>query len=163
MLDSYHIACSLRSQLEWMWRKQQDTVEQIKAPQANCLVQPTGQQKQGFINYTNLITANSDNPKKLWEYLRNLLHCNSETILPTHVTDKSLTDKFAVFFCKKISKIRGTFPTSGSSTNAPTLAPPAFNAFESLSEDEVCNIISASPTKSCLLNPIPYIPPQGLS
>ena len=41
--DSYHLAPSLRRQFVQMWRKHKDTVEQVKAPQANCLVQSTGQ------------------------------------------------------------------------------------------------------------------------
>ena len=40
--DSYRMARSLRRQFERMWRKHK-TVEQVKAPQANCLVQSTGQ------------------------------------------------------------------------------------------------------------------------
>ena len=83
-----------------------------------------------------------------------ILHHNSESILPAHSSDKSLAVKFALFFCDKIREIGDTLPTSGSVTDAPTLAPPAFNAFEPVSADEVHKIIFDSPTKSCLLDPI---------
>ena len=105
--------------------------------------------------YTNLITANSDGPKKLWQSLRKVLHRTSETVLPAHRTGKRLADTFASFFTNKISKIRDTFSTFGSFNAAPDLVPPAFNAFKSVTEDEVSKCINESPTKSCPLEPIP--------
>ena len=39
------------------------------------------------------------------------------------------------------------FPTSGGSTDAPSLTPPAFNVFESVSEDEIRKIINDFPAK----------------
>ena len=62
---------------------------------------------------------------------------------------------FASFFSNKISKIRDTFSTSGSFTDALGLVPPAFNAFMPVTEEEVYKCISESPTKSCSLDPIP--------
>ena len=62
---------------------------------------------------------------------------------------------FASFFSNKISKIRNTFPTSGSSNDVPDSVPPAFNAFMPVTEDEVHKCICESPTKSCSLDPIP--------
>ena len=105
--------------------------------------------------YTNLITANCDDPKKLWQSLRKVLHCTSETVLPAHSSEKSLADTFASFFTNKISKIRDTFPTSGSFNVAPDSVPPAFNTFKSVTEDEVSKCINESSTKSCKLDPIP--------
>ena len=66
-------------------------------------------------------------PKTIADSVRNLLHRNSETILPAHSSDKSLADKFSLCFFDKISKIRDTFPTSDSATDAPNLPPPAVN------------------------------------
>ena len=105
--------------------------------------------------YTHLITANSRDPKKLWQSLSKVLHRTSETVLPAHSSDKSLADMFASFFSNKISKIRDTFSTSGSFNDAPDSVPPAFNAFITVTEDEVYKCISESPTKSCSLDPIP--------
>ena len=62
---------------------------------------------------------------------------------------------FASFFSNKISKIRDTFASSGSFTDAPDSVPPAFNAFMPVTEEEVYKCISESPTKSCSLDPIP--------
>ena len=105
--------------------------------------------------YTNLITANSDDPKKLWQSLRKALHRPSDTVLPAHSSDKSIADMFASFFSIKIRKIRDTFSTSGSFNDAPDSVPPAFNTFMPVTEDEVHKCISESPTKSCSLDPIP--------
>ena len=73
--------------------------------------------------YTNLITANSEDPKKLWQSLRKVLHCTSETVLRAQLRQKP-------FFTNKISKIRDTFSTSGSLNDAPDSVPPAFNTFK---------------------------------
>ena len=105
--------------------------------------------------YADLITANSRDPKKLWQSLRKVLHRPSETVLPAHSSDKSLADMFASFFSNKISKIRDTFSTTGSFNDAPDSLPPAFNAFMPVTEDEVYKCISESLTKSCSLDPIP--------
>ena len=100
---------------------------------------------------------NSDDPKKLWQSLRKVLHHTSETVLPAHSSEKSLADTFASFFTNKISKIRDTFPTSGSFNDAPESVLPVFNTFKPVTEDEVNKCIKESPTKSCPLNPIPTL------
>ena len=94
-------------------------------------------------------------PKKLWQSLRKVLHRTSETVLPAHSSEKNLADTFASFFTNKISKIRDTFSASGSFNDTPDYVPPAFNTFKPVTEDEVRKCINGSPTKSCLLDPIP--------
>ena len=106
-------------------------------------------------HYTDLITANSDDPKKLWQSLRKVLHRTSETVLPAHSSERSLADTFASFFTNKISKIRDIFPTSDSFNDAPASVPPAFNTFKPVTEDEISKCIKESPTKFCPLDPIP--------
>ena len=43
----------------------------------------------------------------------------------------------------------------GSFNDTPDYVPPAFNTFKPVTEDEVRKCINESPTKSCLLDPIP--------
>ena len=50
--------------------------------------------------------------------------------------------------------MRDMFSTSGSFNDAPDSVPPAFNIFMPFTED-VSKCVSESPTKSCLLDPIP--------
>ena len=152
--DSYRMARSLRQQFERRWRKHKSELNRSRLRRQIAWCNRLANKDKGSY-YTNLITANSRDPKKLWQSLRKVLHRTSETVLPAHSSDKSLADMFASFFSNKISKIRDTFATSGSFNDAPDSVPPAFNAFIPVTEDEVYKCISESPTKSCSLDPIP--------
>ena len=152
--DSYRMARSLRRQFERRWRKHKSELNRSRLRRQISWCNRLANKEKGSY-YTNLITANSRDPKKLWQSLMKVLHRTSETVLPAHSSDKSLADMFASFFSNKISKIRDTFSTSGSFNDALDSLPPAFNAFKPVSEDEVYKYISESPTKSCSLDPIP--------
>ena len=152
--DSYRMARSLRQQFERRWRKHKSELNRSRLRRQIAWCNRLANKDKGSY-YTNLITAYSRDPKKLWQSLRKVLHRTSETVLPAHSSDKSLTDMFASFFSNKISKIRDTFASSGSFNDAPDSVPPAFNAFMPVTEDEVYKSISESPTKSCSLDPIP--------
>ena len=152
--DSYRMARSLRWQFERRWRKLKSELNRSRLRRQIAWCNRLANKDKGS-DYTNLITANSRDPKKLWQSLRKVLHRTSETVLPAHSSDKSVADMFASFFSNKISKIRYTFSTSGSFTNAPDSVPPTFNAFMPVTEEEVYKCISESPTKSCSLDPIP--------
>ena len=148
------MARSLRRQFERRWRKHKSELNRSRLRRQIAWCNRLANKDKGSY-YTNLITANSRDPKKLWQSLRKVLHRTSETVLPAHSSDKSLADIFASFFSNKISKIRDTFATSGSFNDAPDSVPPAFNAFMPVTKDEVYKCISESPTKSCSLDPIP--------
>ena len=152
--DSYRTAHSLRRQIERMWRKHKTQLNRSRLRKQIAWWNRLANKDKGSY-YTNLITANSDDPKQLWQSLRKVLHRTSETVLPAHSSEKSLVDTFASFFTNKISKIRDTFPTSGSFNDAPDSVSPAFSTFKPVTEDEVSKCINESPTKSCLLDPIP--------
>ena len=127
------------------FEKTQDTFKQIKSLPPNSLVGPSGQQDKGSY-YSSLITATSEEPRKLWESLGKVFQCNPENILPANSSDKSLAHKFPLFFCNKISNNRDTSPTSESSNNVHILVPVAFNEFETISEEEVQKVMNDSPT-----------------
>ena len=141
------MARSLRRQFERRWRKHKSELNRSRLRRQIAWCNQLANKDKGSY-YTNLITANSHDPKKLWQSLRKVLYRTSETVLPANSSDKSLADN-------KISKIRDTFSTSGSFNDAPDSVPPAFNAFMPVTEDEVYKCISESPTKSCSLDPIP--------
>ena len=142
--DSYRIARSLRRQFERRWRKHKSELNRSRLRRQIAWCNRLANKDTGSY-YTNLITTNSCDPKKLWQSLRKVLHRTSETVLPAHSSDKSLADMFASFFSNKISKIRDTFSTSGSVNDALDSVPPAFNAFMPVIEDEVYKCISESP------------------
>ena len=152
--ESYRMARSLRRQFERMWRKHKTLSNRSRLRKQIAWCNRLANKDKGSY-YANLITANSEDPKKLWQSLRKVLHRTSETVLPAHSSEKSLADTFASFFTNKISKIRDTFSASGSFNDTPDYVPPAFNTFKPVTEDEVRKCINESPTKSCLLDPIP--------
>ena len=125
--DSYRMARSIRRQFERRWRKHKSELNRSRLRRQIAWCNRLANKDKGSY-YTNLITANSRDPKKLWQSLRKVLHRTSETVLSAHSSDKSLADMFASFFSNKISKIRDTFATSGSFNDAPDSVPPAFNA-----------------------------------
>ena len=60
------------------------------------------------------------------------------------------------FFSNKIKKIRDNFGSIGTENDIhPPSDPPKINVFRQVSEDPVDKIIKTSPTKSCLLDPLP--------
>ena len=151
--DSYCMARSLRRQFEQIWRKHKTQLNRSRlCKQIAWCNRLAIRDKCSY--FTNLITANSDDPKKLWQSLSKVLHHTSDTLLSAHSSEKSLADMFASFFTNKISKIRDTFSTSGSFNDAPDSVPPAFYTFKPVTEDEVSKCINESPTKSCPLDPI---------
>ena len=104
--DSYHMARALRRQFEGRWRKHKLELNRSRLRMQIAWCNRLANKDKGSY-YANLITANSGDPKKLWQSLRKVLHRTSETVLPAHSSDKSLADMFASFFSNKISKIMG--------------------------------------------------------
>ena len=106
--------------------------------------------------YSKLISDNSHDSRKLWRELHKTLNRVSDATLPSHESEKSLADQFASFFTNKIKKIRDNFASSGTEYDVNPLSdPPQITVFRQVSEDAVDKIIKASPTKSCLLDPLP--------
>ena len=100
--DSYHMACSLRQQFERKWRKHKRQLNRSRLRKQIAWCNRLANKDKGSY-YTNLITANSEDPKKLWQSLRKVLHHTCETVLPAHSSEKNLADTFAFFFTNKIS------------------------------------------------------------
>ena len=71
-------------------------------------------------------------------------------------SEKSLADQFASFFYNKIKKIRDNFASIGIENDIHRPSdPPKLNVCRKVSEEAVDKIIKMSPTKSCLLDPLP--------
>ena len=114
------------------------------------------QKKDKTVYYRKLISDNSHDSKKLWQQLNKVLHRSHVTTLPSCESSKSLADRFATFFSNKIVKIRESFCSSGSgNTVHPPFDPPKLTVFTQVTQDEIENVIIKSPTKSCLLDPLP--------
>ena len=138
-----------------MWRKHKAQLNRSRLLKQIAWCNRLANKDKGSY-YTNLISANSNDLKKLWQSLRKVLHRTSETVLLAYSSEKSLADTFASFFTN-ISKIRDTFPTSGSFNDTPDSVTPVLNTFKPVNEDEVSKCINEFPTKSCPLDPTPTL------
>ena len=112
--------------------------------------------------FSNLIDENSENPRRLWNTINNILHRTPAAALPESNNVKSLCEHFAKYFCDKIGTIRANFSNQVDddvdddvpSVQRPKIRNKLFN-LEPASEDEVRKIIMKSASKSCDRDPIP--------
>ena len=105
--------------------------------------------------YCTIISDNSHDPKKLWHTLHHVHDKGQETTIPPHQSEKSLANKFASFFIQKIKSICDMFTSSSTTVIPPMFTPPNLSHFNEVLENKVLKIIKNSPTKSCLLDPVP--------
>ena len=105
----------------------------------------------------DVIAENSDNPRRLWNLMNNILYIIPSPALPEFTSVKSLCDHFSRYFVDKIETIRSEFPDKVQ--NIPQVQKPEIrskiNVFERASEDEIKKLILSSSSKSCDLDPIP--------
>ena len=154
MYYSYCRAKSISCQFERMWHKDRFQLSRSRLcrqiARCNAII---NRDKPEY--YSTIISDNSHGPKNLWHTLHHVLHKGQEMTLPPHQSEKSLANKFASFFHQKIKRIRDMF-TASSTVVIPLLCtPPNLPRFNEVSEKEVLKIIKNSPTKSCLLDPVP--------
>ena len=143
-------------QLERRWRRSRSGYDRSKYRNYRnlCNRLMTEAKSQYF---SNLIDENSDNPRRLWDTINNILHRTPASALPESNNVKSLCDHFAKYFCDKIRTIRANFSNQVNdvpSVQKPKIRTQLFN-LEPASEDEVRKIIMKSASKSCDLDPIP--------
>ena len=104
----------------------------------------------------DVIAENSDNPRRLWNLINNILHRISPPALPEFTSVKSLCDHFSRYFVDKIKTIRSKFPNKVQNilqVQKPEIRS-KMNVFERASEDESKKLILNSSSKSCDLDPI---------
>ena len=143
-------------QLERRWRRSHSGYDRSKYRNYRnvCNRLMTEAKSQYF---SNLIDENSENSRRLWDTLNNILHRMPAAALPESNNVKSLCEHFAKYFCDKIRTIRANFSNQVDdvpSVQKPKLKNKLFN-LEPASEDEVRKIIMKSASKSCDLDPIP--------
>ena len=111
--------------------------------------------------YTNFITENSTDQRRLFRASKSLLNLSKGSGLPLSTNDYQLANDFGKFFAQKVadiwSDIRSVYtnqiclPINATST----VTASCFSEFNLLSESEVFDLITASPKTSCPLDPIP--------
>ena len=153
--ESYCLAKSLRHQFERAWRKDKSQYNRRRLRRQIAWYNRLANRDK-TVYYRKLISDNSHDSKKLWRELHKVLHRSHSTTLPTCESSKSLADHFATFFSNKIMKIHESFSSSESCDMVhPPFDPPKLTVFTQVTQDEIGKIISKSPTKSCLLDPLP--------
>lgn len=152
--EEYRGAKRIRRQYERIWRKQKTPYNRSRLrKQSNLCNYILNKAKQKF--YSELISANAGDSRKLWKGLNTVLHSKANTVLPDSNDSKSLANNFCMFFKDKITKIQNTFPPGVSSKLLPDIQPPLFCDFNTVTECELKKFIMSSPTKSCSIDPWP--------
>ena len=111
-------------------------------------------------NFTNLVSENMTNPRKLWDKMKHILHKKKNNILPDSSCNTKLASSFNDVFISKIAKIRDTLLSAKRDSNihpepTPPAAPNPLLTFSQISESNVLKLIRSSPSKSCDLDPCP--------
>ncbi len=147
-----------KRKLERQWRRTKLTVhKEIFLEQCKHVTSMLTDSKQAY--YENTIQENSKDQKALFKVVDKLLHKNEEPKLPTHTSLHELCESFADFFVNKITKIRLDLSSIRScAQHIPSKQVPNCNKlieFAPSTEEDVQKIIMKSPSKSCILDPIP--------
>ena len=99
---------------------------------------------------------NCSNTKQFFSVSSGLLGKSKTTPLPSDIPRSALQDRFCVFFSQKIQNIQQDLdahpsePAIFSGYDGPKLC-----LFQPVTEEEICKFIVESPTKTCMLDPIP--------
>ena len=107
--------------------------------------------------YTNFITENSTDQRRLFITSKSLLNLSKGSGLPLSTNYYQLANDFGKSFAQKIADIRSVntnqicLPINAIST----VTASCFSEFNLLSESEVFDLVTASSKKSCALDPIP--------
>ena len=109
--------------------------------------------------YTNFVSENCLNQRKLFSACKSLLNLSKCASLPLHSNPSQLANDFGKFFRDKINSIRLEIArqccSSDVSDSHLALDGPSFSEFCLLSETEVLKLIKSSTKTTCSLDPIP--------
>ena len=149
-------AKTLRHNLEQTWRRSRTHLDRSRYKhQCHLCNRMMTKAKSKYL--ANFIAENSDNLRRLWNSINNILHRIPPPALPEFTSVKSLCDHFSRYFVDKIETNRSKFPDKVQ--NIPQVQKPEIrskmNVFERASEDEIKKFIFSSSSKSCDLDPIP--------
>ena len=109
--------------------------------------------------YKNTLHEAKSNSKKMFTICNSLLGWNTSLPLPPEHSDSELAECFNIFLTSKRSRIRSELkdlrigPPDTYDVN--DQIPPSMDCFQPLTQEEVENVITTSPSKSCDLDPIP--------
>ena len=107
--------------------------------------------------YANIILENSEDQKKLWKSINNILHRFSAPSLPENISLKTNCEKLSNCFADKITIIRSQFPDENELRNVyPSLyLNILMNTLTLATETEIKKLIMKSKSTSSDLDPFP--------
>ena len=149
-------AKTLRHNLERTWRRSRTHLDRSRYKhQCHLCNRMMTKAKSKYL--ADVIAENSDNPRRLWNSINNILHRIPPPALPEFTSVKSLWDHFSRYFVDKIETNRSKFPDKVQ--NIPQVQKPEIrskmNVFERASEDEIKKFFFSLSSKSCDLDHIP--------
>ena len=157
---SHEVFCARakRRKLEKLWRQTRLTVH-LEMYQAQCASFKRILRQSKAKYYHDTIDQCSNDQKKLFQVVNNLLGRREASPLPSTADPSVLAEQFAQFFDSKIARIRSSIisvgpPSAATPVSTVTLDQPLTN-FSSASVSEVRAIISTAPSKQCSLDVLP--------
>ena len=150
---------SKRSRLETIFRKNKTPENEANfKKQSKTVAKLISAARRTY--FRNLITTCSQQPRKLWKALDNLLCRKPPPSLPNSTCPSSLASAFLQFFDDKIANLCARFtpltPTLVQNLNPPPpTAPPPLSDFLPATTLEVRNAILSSSNSTCSLDLIP--------
>ena len=105
-----------RRRLEKVWRRTCYRRDRSRY-RVQCNLCNRIMKKAKTIFYASIILENSEDPKKLWKSVNNILHRFPAPSLPENLSLKTICEKFSNFFVDKITIIRSKFPDNNELRN----------------------------------------------
>lgn len=146
-----------RRQLERRWRLTKSHADRVlyknQCDTVNDLVDSS---KSAY--YSERILDCGTDQKALFRIISKLLHRENNNSLPKHESLSELSEQFSHYFVQKIRVIREGLSSHSQNVDVPleiTVPSTRLVTFHSCTEDEIIKILNRSPSKHCLLDPIP--------
>ena len=159
-----HEAKKLKRKAERTWRRTRLTVHRdIFVTERNKVNELIIKSKKDF--YINTIKESSNIQRDLYKCVNTLLNKNAPSKLPDSDNDTELCESMVTFFSNKIQKIESQLKEVQSKTSSDNdvsitessiiTVNSTLQSFHPVTEDNIQKLISSSPSKSCVLDPIP--------
>ena len=144
-----------RRRLERLWRHSKEEADLlVYRQQCRSVSMQLTEAKRDYY-YTKIEASNNDQ-KSLFDITKKLLVNQQAATLPTHESNFELANRFSKFFNDTIDTLRRSFRIGANSdVEMEPLASVKLNNLTSATSDEICDVITSCPNKSCQLDPIP--------
>ena len=105
--------------------------------------------------FNNKINDCGNDFRSMFSVIGEILHSKQPSRLPDHDSASDLANHFAEYFMTKIENIRCALPDIPLDSSSDLHCTTVWNELTAVSEADVMEIITKSPSPSCLLDPLP--------